>query len=172
VAHLPLPIPIVGPLLTLLACGYLSVTVICLASRATEGDVHGSFRVASARPIVIHRSEEEVFIPLALAMAIRLPNWWVGVRPFVAVWWLCHFVAAAIIGHSTARWLNNVNNQGLIVAFPLTLMVTLAFLFAANLYLMLAISVSIRNPGVWLIAWRYRFVVDLILAALLLLVDA
>ena len=144
-----------------------------LAARAVEGDHdRGSFGLAF-RPVSSEHSpvvsDDPLYLPLAVAMAIRLPKWPTIVRAIVAVWWLCHFLAAAMIGHAVAaHCLKGVNNQGLIVGLPITLLVTFAFLFAANLYLMLAVAVCIRRPAIWLIAWRHRFVVDLITASILL----
>lgn len=170
------------PLLVILLTGaigfYLASVVVRLAARAVEGDgiAFASFRLPAdttkGPPLDSddgNTSREIIYVPLALAMAVRLPNWPNAIRPIVAVWWLCHFLAAAMIGHAVAaHWLNGVNNRALIVAIPVTLLVTFAFLFAANLYLMLAVAVSVRHPGIWLIAWRHRFIVDLILAAILL----
>lgn len=167
VMHLPVPnleLLRVLSVITFFASGYLCVTVIRLGGRAVEGDRPGnSFYLARESNVsqLDRQRNSEFYIPLALAMAIRLPNWWNGIRPLIAIWWLCHFVVAAIFGHLATRQLNGINNAGL-VAIPITLAVTMAFLFAANLYLMLAIAVGIPRPRVWLIAWRYRFVVDLI----------
>jgi hypothetical protein len=156
-----------------LVTGYLSALVVRLAARAIEGDDHRASFGMAPRPgsaaAIPSYSSDPVHLPLAVAMAIRLPKWPTIVRPLVAVWWLSHFLAAAMIGHSVAaHCLKGVNNQGLIVGIPMTLLVTFAFLFAANLYLMLSVAVCIRRPGIWLIAWRHRFVLDLITASILL----
>lgn len=162
--HLPLPnLELVLAISTVIffSTGYLCVTVVRLAGRAIEGDFAAPRSVLLAVTKQRSSKNDEFYIPLSLAMAIRLPNWWNSVRPFIAIWWLGHFVIAALFGHLAARQLNGINNAGL-VTIPITLAVTMAFLFAANLYLMLAIAVSVRLPRIWLVAWRYRFVVDLV----------
>lgn len=167
VMHLPLPnreLLMVLAGATFFATAYLCLTVVRVGGRAVEGDRFGNsfyLKRESQVAVALQRQEDEFFIPLSLAMAIRLPQWWVPIRPFIAVWWLCHFVVAAVFGHMLARGLNGINNAALIT-IPISLALTMAFLFAANLYLMLAIAVSIRMPRIWLIAWRYRFVVDLV----------
>lgn len=153
--------------LALIATGYLCITVIRIGGRAVEGDRPGnSFYLAreTDENTAAARKQHEFFIPLALAMAIRLPNWWAVVRPLIAIWWLAHFVTAALIGHMVVRQLNGVNNPG-VGAILFRLALTMAFLFAANLYLMLAIAVSIPRSRIWVLAWRNRFVVDLVVTA-------
>lgn len=159
--------PVDGQLLacpTFLVTAYLCVTVVRLAGRAIEGETaRRSFSLIpelNLRPRGSRR--DEFYIPLSLAMAIRLPNWWTVVRPFIAIWWAGHFVIAAVAGHMVAKELNGINNAGL-VAIPFTIALTMAFLLAANMYLMLSIAVGVRHPRVWLAVWRYRFVVDLVL---------
>lgn len=158
--------------------GYLSLLVVRLAARATEGD--GGAGRMSGRMINIRSlhqraattakdASRSVVVPLAIAMAMRLPNWPALCRPFIGVWWLSHFAAAAFIGHAVAALAaRGLNNAGGVLSVPLTLMATFAFVFAGNLYLMLAVAACVRRPGVWLIVWRHRFFVDLILAAFLL----
>lgn len=149
---------------TFLTTGYLCLTVVRLGGRAVEGERAGnsfSLNLDARANSVEPNTYDDFYVPLALAMAIRLPNWWTFLRPLIAVWWLGHFGIAALFGHLAARHLNGMNNPGLIT-IPITLAVTMAFLFAANLYLMLSIAVSIPLPRIWLIAWRYRFVVDFV----------
>jgi hypothetical protein len=169
VAVLPWPnfgFPVVLSLIVLLSTGYLQLTVVHLAARAIEGDdEHQSFllqpETARARR---GRRDSETYIPLPMAMAIRLPNWWAIFRPLIAIWWAAHFVVAAVFGHMTAKQVNGMNNASLgTVLISLGLM--MAFLLAANLYLMLAIAVAIPKPRIWLIAWQYRFIVDLVITA-------
>ena len=164
--------------ITFVVTGYLSILVVRLAARATEGD--GRAARTSETLVSIRRLEkmpvsatnevgDQVIVPLAIAMAIRLPRWNGLIRPFVAVWWLAHFAAAAFLGHGVASIaVRGLNNAGWMLSVPLTLLATFAFLFAGNLYLMLAVAACVRRPGVWLIVWRHRFFVDLILAAFLL----
>lgn len=152
---------------TFLASGYLCLTVLRLGSRAVEGDHSAnSFYLMPESSVkrLDHTPNDGFYIPLALAMAIRLPDWWTLIRPFIAFWWLGHFVIAALFGHMAAKQFIGVNNPGLLPVLA-TIAVTMSFLFAANLYLMLALAVSIPLPRIWLLVWRYRFVVDLVVTA-------
>jgi hypothetical protein len=178
VAHLVPGAEIVLGVITFVVTGYLSILVVRLAARATEGD--SGAEGTSGKLVSIRRMEEiqtsttnevggPVVVPLAIAMAIRLPRWNRLIRPFVAIWWLAHFAAAAFLGHGVASIAaRGLNNAGWMLSVPLTLLATFAFLFAGNLYLMLAVAACVRRPGVWLIVWRHRFFVDLVLAAFLL----
>ncbi len=158
--------------------GYLSALVVRLAARAVEGDreserVTGRLRSIprsiNAALVPVGESREPLFVPLAIAMAIRLPPWHGLVRPLVAVWWLSHFAAAAFIGHVVASIAaRGLNNPGWMLSVPLTMLATFAFVFAGNLYLMLAVAACVKRPGLWLIVWRHRFFLDLVLAAFLL----
>ena len=162
--------------------GYLSALVVRLAARAVEGDrpsdrfsgkLVPTANSINTIPVSAEGAHEPLVVPLAIAMAIRLPHWNGLIRPFVAVWWLSHFAAAAFLGHAVASTAaRGLNNAGWMFSVPLTLLATFAFLFAGNLYLMLAVAACVRSPGVWLIVWRHRFFVDLILAAVLLFAGA
>lgn len=178
VAHLVPGAEILLGVITFVVAGYLSILVVRLAARATEGDgraerTTGTLvsvrRLEEMQTSTTNETVEPVFVPLAIAMAIRLPRWNGLIRPFVAVWWLSHFAAAAFLGHGVASIAaRGLNNAGWMLSVPLTLLATFAFLFAGNLYLMLAVAACVRRPDVWLIVWRHRFLVDLILAAVLL----
>lgn len=159
-----------------IGAGYLSLLVVRLAARATEGDDdQATDRVLSPRRF---RDKELVsanegsrlgVVPLAIAMAIRLPNWPLVFRPFIGLWWLAHFGAAAFLGHLVAAWAaKGLNNAAWFVSVPLTLLATFAFLFAGNLYLILSVATCINRPSIWLIVWRHRFLLDLLLASFLL----
>lgn len=158
--------------------GYLSALVVRLAARAVEGDreserVTGRLKLnarsINAALVPVDEEREPLFVPLAIAMAIRLPPWHGLIRPLVAVWWLSHFAAAAFLGHVVATIAaRGLNNPGWMLSVPLTMLATFAFLFAGNLYLMLAVAACVKRPGVWLIVWRYRFFLDVVLAAFLL----
>jgi len=168
VAHAGRDVPIAVSVAVFVLTGYLAITVVRVAARAVEGETPRSPSFAlmsSSSPLECF--DANAYLPLALAMSIRLPKWWMIVRPPIALWWLCHFVAAALLGHVTAKFINGVNNAMLLVAIPFSLVMTLGFLFAANLYLMLAFAVCFRDVRIWLICWRYRVVIDLILATVL-----
>lgn len=182
VGHLVPQVGVGLGIVTFLVAGYFSVLVVRLAARATEGDHPAEF---TSGKLVSTRQQEEmedlpneavpspIFVPLAIAMALRLPNWPMLVRPWIGLWWLTHFATAAFLGHHiAANLVNRMNNGNLWIGIPFTLLATFAFLFAGNLYLMLAIAACVKKPGVWLIVWRHRFFVDLILATFLLFAAA
>lgn len=193
IAHLiPLPGNWLG-WLVFFGTGYLSLLVVNLAARATEGDgnrLRFSGRLVSSNrmsefvessdemPDELLNSDdsEEVTIvtpatiPLAIAMAVRLPAWPLLLRPAIGLWWLGHFATAAFLGHHIgAHSLQGVNAVNLFVAVPFTLGATFAFLFAGNLYLMLAVATIIKKPKIWLTVWQNRYFVDFVIAAILLL---
>lgn len=157
-----------------IAAGYLSLLVVRLAARATEGDYEKDLatgRLLSKCQEISSANDgaRSGVVPLAIAMAIRLPDWPMIFRPFIGLWWLAHFGAAAFLGHLVAALAaKGLNNAAWFVSVPLTLLATFAFLFAGNLYLILAVAACINRPAIWLIVWRHRFLLDLLLASLLL----
>jgi hypothetical protein len=102
-------------------------------------------------------------LPLAVAMALRLPRIPIGLRPLLSVWWLLHFGAGAMLGLgvylATKQLLAAQAGALLVIPFLLDFGV----LFAANLYLLMAVAVLGRNPTLWMKFWRWRILVDLAL---------
>jgi hypothetical protein len=103
--------------------------------------------------------------PMALLVGDRLCNVPVILRPLLSLWWLAHFVAGAIFGLLASRaafhLLNNPAPAFLIV-FPLVFQI--AFLFAVNLYFVMAVAVLCGRYGLHEVIWRWRFLIDLLLS--------
>jgi hypothetical protein len=102
--------------------------------------------------------------PLAVVMAVRLPCIPWLLRPLVGLWWGAHFAGAAALAILVNQAMDEILKHAPMhqqVLLPLTM--DLALLFAANLYLLLAVAVFFRNPAVHARLWSWRFVIDLVL---------
>jgi hypothetical protein len=107
--------------------------------------------------------------PLAVVMAYRLPRIHWLLRPVVGLWWGAHFAGVAALGIMVKDVLNEVLRHAPLferVALPLSM--HLILLFAANLYLLLAVAVFFRNPTVHGRVWSWRFMIDLAMSLLAL----
>lgn len=147
-----------------------SIFVARLASQSLEGQAT-AFRLGDPRPRLrdVHDDAPRLEIPLALAMVARLPRFPRLIRPLLGGWWLLHFAGAAALGHLAAvQTLHEVNNATLIFSITIAGVVHFAFLFAANLYLLLAVAVLFPWPKLWLTVWQQRFLIDLVIAVLML----
>lgn len=150
--------------------GTASVFVARLASQSLEGQTR-TFRLGDPRPRMgeVNGEMPRLEIPLALAMVARLPRFPSLVRPLLGGWWLLHFAGAAALGHLTAvQTMHEFNNAALIFSITIAGVVHFAFLFAANLYLLLAVAVLFPWPKLWLTVWQQRFLIDLVIAVLML----
>lgn len=102
-------------------------------------------------------------VPFALLMVGELPRLPLVARLPLAVWWSAHFAAAsAFVVLSNLPVRQRMQGQGLVESL-LTLLICLLFTFAANVFLMLAVSVGFWSPAVTARVWHYRFVIDLLL---------
>lgn len=159
---------VVGGLFAVGTTGWLAILVARLASAALEGDNQRSFALTDRLPAT-PESGPRLYIPLALAMAVRVPRFTPPLNLIVSGWWLVHFGAAAGLGHLAALKITRDFQIGqLLLAVPCSIAVHFAFLFAANLYLVLSMAAACKTPLVWLFVWRYRFLIDLLLALALL----
>ncbi len=148
-----------------LATGWLALLIARMAAEASIGRLNDPSqpepKFDPALPVVR--------LPFALAMAARMPffNWfW---RPWIAVWWMTHFCIAAAIGHTVALSLiRRLDVATVLVAIPLAVVVHFSFLFAGNLYLVLAARAFAESPRFCVRVWKYRFVIDFAVALLLL----
>jgi hypothetical protein len=98
-----------------------------------------------------------------MAMALRWPRIPVVLQPFLSVWWLAHFGTAVALGLGVS-----LATKQLLAAHPfagvaLPLLLDFGVLFAANLYLLMAIAMFGQRLALWLRLWRWRIVVDLAL---------
>jgi hypothetical protein len=103
--------------------------------------------------------------PVALLIADRLCNEPIVLRPFLSLWWLGHFVAGAFIGIGASRVaIDFLKNPALAFMIILPLAFQFAFLFAVNLYLVMAVAVVCHDHRVHELIWRSRFVIDFLLS--------
>lgn len=158
--------PLVAALLVLmLATGWLAVLMARMAAEASMGRLHD----ASEPPPTFNPALPAIRLPFALAMAARLPRFTWFWRPWITVWWMSHFCVAAALGHFAAvHVIKRLDVATAVVAIPLAVMVHFAFLFASNLYLILAARAIMVSPRLCVRVWKYRFAIDLAIALLML----
>jgi hypothetical protein len=103
--------------------------------------------------------------PLAIVMAARLPRIPRLLRPVVGLWWGTHFVGVAILGMVVYGAMEEIfKHAPLYQRLLVPLALHLALLFAANLYLLLAVAVFLRDPTTHAKVWSWRFIIDLALS--------
>jgi hypothetical protein len=114
-----------------------------------------------------HRNAPPLAIPLALAMAFRMPvvPWFL--RPLLGIWWFAHFVGLAMLGilaHDALNAMLKVAPAAQRLYIPLC--IHLLLIFAVNIYFLLSVAVFIRDPRVLTRFWHYRFAIDIALVIL------
>ena len=103
--------------------------------------------------------------PLVVAMVSQLRPMPVPVRIVLSLWWFVHFALAVVAGHFSAKLVTNgLVGRGAATLFLVGVALHFAFLFAANLYLMLAAAVLVRAEWLWNDLWNFRIAIDLYLA--------
>jgi hypothetical protein len=103
--------------------------------------------------------------PLVVSMVSLLRPLPVPARLALSLWWLSHFALAVVAGHYSAHLATQgLAGRGEAILFLVGVALHFAFLFAANLYLLLAAAVLIRVESVWHDLWNYRIAIDLYLA--------
>lgn len=143
----------------------LALLIARLAARASTGRWD---RGAASDPTL-----PVIQVPFALAMAAWLPEWSWFWRAAVGLWWLSHFCFAAWIGHAIAMSLiRQLNVANAVVAIPFAVLVHFAFLFAANLYLVLAARTLSPHPWLCIRVWKYRLAIDFLIALMLLMLHS
>lgn len=154
---------LVAAILTLVTAR-LAVLIARLAAQASLGRCNINDEVDAELPVVQ--------LPFALAMAAQLPLWPWFWRVSVGLWWLSHFCGAALVGHAIAvSLIRRLDVATAVIAVPLALVVHFAFLFAANLYLVLAARTLSPHPRLCIAVWRHRFLIDFLIALALVLVQ-
>lgn len=104
-------------------------------------------------------------VPLALALAREIPPLRTSFRGALALWWLAHFGMAVFAGHASATIVSaRLDHPSQTTVLVVGLALHLAFLFAANLYLLLAVAVVEPDEVMWHRVWSYRVPIDLTLA--------
>ncbi len=151
--------------LAALAFAFSGRFAILVAKMAAEASV-GKLPVG----VVNVSCDQPLCLPFALAMAALLPHYHWLWRPWLALWWLAHFGFAAAFGHLVAMSLiERLDAATAVVAIPLAVVVHFAFLFASNLYLVLASRVALSSPRWCVRIWRYRFAIDFTVALAMVL---
>ncbi len=151
-------------LMVTLLSGRAAIMVARMAAQASLGWLGGP------PPSPLPTNSSATPLPFALAMAALLPHSSWLYRPVLATWWLAHFCGAAAFGHTVAmNLIQRLDAATAVLALPLAVVVHFAFLFASNLYLVLAARAILRSPRFCVRVWRYRFVIDFIIAAALVL---
>jgi hypothetical protein len=103
--------------------------------------------------------------PLVVAMVSQLRPIPLPVRTILGLWWFAHFAMAVVAGHFSAQLVTHaLAGRGAATLFVVGVALHFAFLFAANLYLLLAAAVMIRVESLWHDLWNYRIPIDLYLA--------
>lgn len=152
-------------LLATLVSGRAAIMVARMAAQASMGWLGGP--PPSTPP---KEAGAKTQLPFALAMAALLPHYSWFFRPVLSAWWLAHFCGAAAFGHTVAmNLIHRLDATTAVVALPLAVVVHFAFLFASNLYLVLAARAILRSPKFCVRVWKYRFVIDFIIATALVL---
>lgn len=93
-------------------------------------------------------------------MASSLPDFAWPFRVWCALYWLMLVGAAAWLGHELCRGAAHAVNANSTVLFVLACAGHLAFLVAANLYLVLSTAVLMPSSNDWLLLYRARFILD------------
>lgn len=97
--------------------------------------------------------------PLAVAVAMRQQPRWALWRPVACLWWLACFAGGCAFG-----WFNETTAGRHERA--LSSVLTFGYLYAANGYLLLAISAWTSRRILLERIWRLRILIDLLVAAL------
>jgi hypothetical protein len=163
--------------------GGLAVWVARLASRAwyacyPEWRQFEQQQMAGSGPVLLSPflPEEEnegpgEHLPLAVRMAVRLPRFPWLLRLPLGLWWLGHFSSGVFLALGAGLWFERAfPATAPQVRFLLAQGLGFAFVFAANLYLMLALGLFTRRPETLSQCWRWRLVIDaaVLLTAILL----
>ncbi len=159
------PMLAIAALMATLISGRAAVMIARMAAQASMGWLGGP-------PPATRLTDpaSKTHLPFALAMAALLPHYSWFFRPILSAWWLAHFCGAAAFGHTVAMSLiQRLDAATAVLALPLAVVVHFAFLFASNLYLVLAARAILRSPKFCVRVWKYRFVIDFLIATALVL---
>lgn len=100
--------------------------------------------------------------PVAVYAALRQPRWPTALRPFVAIWWLAHFLLGAFGGFSVEVAANQSGATGE-TAVALMVVVVL-YTLAANGYLAQAVAAIGGSERAVRTVWRWRVLIDFAIA--------
>lgn len=110
-------------------------------------------------------SVDSVDLPMPVTLAMNLPRIPLLLAPLLSLWWLSHFGGGILVSLGVDSWVeatfphwSEVGKKGLAqaIGFPFTM--------ALNVYLMLAVGAFTRRLTVLLRVWRWRIVIDVLVA--------
>jgi hypothetical protein len=109
----------------------------------------------------------------AVFQATRYPGLPWPLRPLLTLWWLLHFAGGVVVAVAAGQaWsLAAFSPKAIVVQTVLPQVLGLAYAFAGNLYLALALGVLVRRPLLLQRLWKWRLLSDimtLILASVVL----
>jgi hypothetical protein len=101
----------------------------------------------------------------AIFQATRYPHLPWLLRPFLSLWWLAHFAGGVLITVAAAqRWTRAAfNPNDTLTQTVLPSVLGLAYSFAGNLYLGLALGVVMRRPLLLERLWKWRLLTDILI---------
>lgn len=158
------PLLVFGAVTVMVITGRLALLVARVAAEASMGRIERQSTMGAdhAAPVVK--------LPFALAMAALLPPLTWFWKPWLGAWWMAHFCGAAAFGHIVAmNLIQRLDVATAVLAVPLAVVVHFAFLFASNLYLILAARAIMQSPRLCVRLWKHRFLIDFVIALLLVL---
>lgn len=118
-------------------------------------------------PFETDQPVETVHLPMAVVAGTSLPRVPVLAAIPLALWWLAHASTGVIVGLRLDRYMDQAfRGAPAGVKYVLPQVLNFAFSFAANIYLMLAVALFVRNTTWLLRLWKVRLFIDLVLTAI------
>jgi hypothetical protein len=110
------------------------------------------------------RKRAAVTLPRAVFLATRrlrcLP--W-PLRLLLALWWLAHFASGVLVVVGSARWAEAAFPRGSVARVLVPQLLGFGFIFAANLFFLLALALMSERPTLAERWWRWRVLLDLLM---------
>jgi hypothetical protein len=147
----------ITPPVVFLVATPLSVVLVGTVVRILElSNPFGEFR----KPGSAHLS-----FSAAVFEATRYPRLPWLLRPFLSLWWLAHFAGGVVVTVAAGqKWTRAAFDPKLAVVHTLLPYVLgLAYSFAGNLYLGLALGVMVRRPSLLERLWKWRLLTDILI---------
>lgn len=104
---------------------------------------------------------------MAIVAGLNLPRIPLPLAVPLALWWLGHAGAGVLIGLKLDDYIESAFRAAPgWVKWVLPHVLNFGFSFAANIYLMLAVALFVRNVRVLQAVWRIRLLIDTLLTAI------